>query len=277
MFVIFLCGLAVVFSLPTTLPVIRVDQDYTHDAPRSSWITINLAHPTTNIKSVMWCKSITPNAKHPPALNDCKGPGLTHLELFPGRVRVLPEEPNTVYVDPDQIGGWDTEHQYVIIVLANVKERNAQLMQVVRFNALSAPLGAESVSSSGKTLVIQTAAPPPNGGGSTVDAVVSSSTSVDQVLPLPSSSSSNTQHERPIHPWLATGLVFGIGMLIFVILGTIIFAKKSGKMQQHAYKQQTDYEFNKLPSLDEDIELQDMSILMKLGKGANEAFKMNLN
>lgn len=273
----FLCAFAA--ALPTVPPsVIRVDQEYTHDAPRSSWYTINLAHPTAMIKSIMWCKSITPNMKHPPPLNDCKGAGLTHLELYPGRVRVLPEEPNTVYIDPEQIGGWDTEHQFAIIVHAKVKEREAELMQVVRFNALP------HTPQAGGAVVEHVVSPPilngggaehvpPNGGG--INEAHSSSTAAT------SAAAEQQQQQQQVHPWLATGIVFAVGMFIFVVLGSLMALKKSEKFRNAAaYKQQTDYEFNKLPSFkgeEEDIELQDLSILMKLGKGANEAFKMNLD
>ena len=277
----------VVFLLSLSFPatrgrkepiLLRVDEEYTHDAPASSWITINLAHPTSSIKSVMWCKSISPNIKHPPPIQDCKGAGLTHLELYPERVRILPEEPNTVYVDPEQIGGWDTEHQFDIIVKANVKEReDAELMQVVRFNApLNLPPPPAGAAAQG-------------GAGGTETSAIPSPPLVENVEGVNNNGlhgSKPSDHNGPVHPWTATFIVFGLGMFVFVVLGGMMALKKRKYFAAAArpYGAGGAYAFDKLSptqvsdSEDElqSVEMQDMSILMKLGKGANEAFKMNV-
>ena len=255
----------------------RIDQEYSHNAPTSSWITIELAHPGAAIKSIIWCKSITPNPKHagdrvPAPINDCKGSGLTHLQLYPSakeHVRMPADEPNFIYIDPEEIGGWDNEHQFSIIVNADIdKERNAQLMQVVRFNVVPAPpQGGET--------------PPP--------------IAMEEIFVPPFVKETNKPTAavaaKVIHPWLATLLVFSIGFCMLLVLGSVAYLKRSkhfAKNKKSGGGGLNAYEFDKLPNLneDEEIELQPMSgggngtsaiqILMSLGKGANKAFEMNL-
>lgn len=93
-----------------------------------------------------------------------------------------------------------------------------------------------------------------------------------------------------IHPWLATLLVFSIGFCMLLVLGSVAYLKRSkhfAKNKKSGGGGLNAYEFDKLPNLneDEEIELQPMSggngasaiqILMSLGKGANKAFEMNL-
>jgi hypothetical protein len=282
--------------------VMRIDQDYSHNAPKSSWITIELAHPGAAIKSIVWCKSITPNPKHagdrvPAPINDCKGSGLTHLQLYPSareHVRMPADEPNFIYIDPEEIGGWDNEHQFSIIVNADIdKERNAQLMQVVRFNVVPShpPVGGgEGTQNSGVTIEAAQS-PPPQGGGETPPPVLP----MEEIFVPPFVKETNKPTAAAaaadvIHPWLATLIVFSIGFCMLLVLGSVAFVKRS----KHFAKNKRDrgglnaYEFDKLPDLNEDeaaIELQPMSgsgsssalqILMSLGKGANKAFEMNL-
>lgn len=280
--------------------VMRIDQEYSHNAPTSSWITIELAHPGAAIKSIIWCKSITPNPKHagdrvPAPINDCKGSGLTHLQLYPSakeHVRMPADEPNFIYIDPEEIGGWDNKHQFSIIVNADIdKERNAQLMQVVRFNVVSSPPptgGAEGTP-------VEAQSPPPQGGGGSSGETPPPIT-MEEIFVPPFVKETNKPTAaavaaKVIHPWLATLLVFSIGFCMLLVLGSVAYLKRSkhfAKNKKSGGGGLNAYEFDKLPNLneDEEIELQPMSgggngtsaiqILMSLGKGANKAFEMNL-
>lgn len=260
--------------------VMRIDQEYKHDAPKSSWITIELAHPGAKVKSILWCKSITPNPKHagdktPAPINDCKGSGLTHLQLYPSdreRVRMPPEEPNVMYIDPEEIGGWDPDHQYSIIVTADIdKARNAQLMQVVRFNAASMPAAGTAAP------VVPVASA--NGAPTSSSVVV---VVPDEVKPTTASISYVTTDADAIHPWLSVFIVFGVGLFILLTLGSVAYVKKAKKFQRPQNGGLNDYEFDKLPVMETEdaIEMQtynaDMTTLMQLGTGAKAAFAMNL-
>lgn len=276
--------------------VMRIDQEYSHNAPTSSWITIELAHPGAAIKSIVWCKSITPNPKHagdriPAPINDCKGSGLTHLQLYPSareRVRMPADEPNFVYIDPEEIGGWDTEHQFSIIVNADIdKERNARLMQVVRFNAFSTPPQSGGVESTIGGVVIsptiQASLPPQQQG--VVDAIF-----VPPFVKETSKPAIVAQANDVIHPWLSTLIVFTIGFCVLLALGSVTYYRQTKRFAKKRSGGLNAYQFDKLPNMVNDdnadeIELQPISsssnadsvkILMSLGKGANKAFEMNL-
>ena len=255
-------------------PIIRVDQEYIHDAPVSSWITIQLAHPVSTIKSIKWCKSITPNPvklgdRVPPPIDDCKGAGLTHLQLYPNKVRILPEEPNVVYIDPEEIGGWDAKHQFDIIVEANVKERSAELLQVVKFNSASKP------GPNGPGL---DPSPTPAAGpiGPTAEEASALSSNAPTSGPTGPEVGAEVAAESATstHPWPATLIVFGTGLALLLAIGLVSFARRRHTANRNYG--QTSYAFDKLPSETTDVEMEDMSVLMRLGKGANAAFEMNL-
>jgi hypothetical protein len=280
--------------------VMRIDQEYSHNAPTSSWITIELAHPGAAIKSIIWCKSITPNPKHagdriPAPINDCKGSGLTHLQLYPSareRVRMPADEPNFVYIDPEEIGGWDTEHQFSIIVNADIdKERNARLMQVVRFNVVPSPPplgGGEGTPINGAAIppTIQASLPPQQQQGTVgVDAIF-----VPPFVKETSKPAIVAQANDVFHPWLSTLIVFTIGFCVLLALGSVTYYRQTKRFaKKRSGGGLNAYQFEKLPNLVNDenadgIELQPISssnadsvkILMSLGKGANKAFEMNL-
>lgn len=249
-------------------PIIRVDQEYPRNAPVSSWITIALAQPVSTIKSVMWCKSIMANPKAegdrvPPLLKDCQGKGLTHLELYPKHVRIPNDEPNTIYIDPEEIGGWDTTHQFNIIVSAHVKERSVELMQVVRFNP-ALPAGTAGTSAI-QGPVEHSVPAVPAGTAGTTDA---NSIPIISVVPSVPEGTEGTP-EPPIHPWLSMGMIFGFGLLLLSTLGLAAYAKK----RHRPFNQMSS--LDRLPSMSEDEE-DGIEMLMKMGKGADPAFEQNL-
>lgn len=122
--------------LTISLATVRIIQ-YQRVAPASGgWIEIHLHDKHSVVSRILWCKSITPNnnkgGREPAPLNDCKGAGLLHMVLYTrnhGRsmARIASEE-GIIYINPEDIGGFDTDHPYEIVVETDT------IIQVVQFN-----------------------------------------------------------------------------------------------------------------------------------------------
>lgn len=123
-----------------------------------AWITLRMRGDPAQLltlQTVTWCKSLIPNNMEAPELPlDCSGRNLMHMLLYPGKdqTAVLKEPPptdsgsmagdgtdapsvNTFYVNPARVGGWDTLHQWYIIVEMSQRD-GTTFRQVTRFNPL---------------------------------------------------------------------------------------------------------------------------------------------
>ena len=267
------------------------------------WITLDLHQDTVRgkipvITRIDWCKSILPNPSSsespmPPDINNCNGRGLLHLQLYPGPhplVRTLVEEPHRVYVDPINVGGWDTMHQADIILHATVDDET-ELVQVVRFNPIY-------------DVAPTTLAPQP-----TLHVVVSSTEKEtekptpkpEELTPVattkePAVVISNEGNKESVHKysWEGMAAIFGAGAFIMLVLGLIQYARVSNwsvsRLRRFALQRglpflsasSDGFEFLEGTGEDDDVvELDDMrqehlEILKQLGSGASPAFSQNL-
>jgi hypothetical protein len=305
-------------TLPPS-PVIRVEHEYTGSATTGSWITITLKHgaTTANVKRIVWCKSVTPNPlrfgdRIPPPIDDCRGAGLMHLVLWEGAapaaaagVEMPANEPDTIYIDPATLGGWDTRHQFNVIVTvdkvadptaAAAVRGNLELVQVVRFNpvapvaapvALAAPAAAVPVVVSPVPAVAAPAAVVP---AVVPPVAVPAVASVAVVSPATASPKASPEDES--HPWPAVLITFFTGLAVIGCITMYTFLKRKSRgtttTTRTGGKVLSGYLFfdpklsEAAAAVPDDIEMQDIQaededlrILVKLGSGANPAFQLN--
>jgi hypothetical protein len=290
---------------------ITVVTDY--PGKHEGWITIELDKNTLNgkraaVQKITWCASTTPNPKvtdkndpdyapPPEDIDNCKARGLQHLQLYPNPhplVRQEAEEPGVVYIDPANVGGWDSDHQADIIVEADIGG-DTKLVQVVRFNV--------------PRILVESNHPPSPPVVPSPPPVVVSPSSPPSPVAISSSPPSvsiqveeeQQQHESPppLHPWKSVAFVFGIGLLVLAVgifvshysrspREWVAYAKRQAKLRGFIKTNPTEYDFleqrvDTLPFVEDDeennedvVEMDDLAILMRMGKGATPAFRENL-
>ncbi len=258
------------------------------------WITLHLDPATVGkqaavITKIEWCKSTIPNpaagdvdAPVPMDINGCKGYGLMHLTLYPSKralIRAPIDEPNTLYIDPVNVGGLDARHQSNIVIHAAV-DANTDLMQIVRFNPLTAA--------------------PTTSTSTTTTTTTTSSTSTSTMVPIQTVITPIVVSVSSKYNIKGMLVVFVMGMSVFALLGTMHYAKSSNwslrKLKHYAkqralmhgiistYDQPMDFisgdddndDDDVVVVDDENVKEQNLQILQRLGVGASPAFVVNL-
>jgi len=300
--------------LVSSTNVINVVTDY--PGKHEGWITIVLDKNTLQgrraaVQKITWCASTTPNPKvtdktdpdyapPPEDIDNCKARGLQHLQLYPNPhplVRQEAEEPGMVYIDPANVGGWDSEHQADIIVEADIGEET-KLIQVVRFNVpriLKEPVHPPPPAPTPVSHSIETHPPVPSVAPVSPPPPPPLSASVTPAIAVVVSHEEDTTG-RAEHPWGSVAIVFGVGLLVLVSVGLfthfkrspagwLAYARRQAELRGYAKPNPTAYDFlthgaDPLPNLAEDeedvVEMDDLSRLMRMGKGATPAFAANL-
>lgn len=212
----------------------QVTMDYrSSQEEHSGWIKLNLNDDIVGDKvavlnTVVWCKATIPNNNNSPDINDCKAKGLLHLTLYPSKdaiVETLPEEPNTLYIDPTHIGGWDDKYQYDIIVHASVDSKT-DLIQVVRFNPIV------------RMAVVEETTTKPSTSADTTSSEVATSSSSTVGSGVISTGEPSAQSGK--YSWQGMLVVFGIGtagLILTVLLyyGNYLFFKCPFGVSKHSF------------------------------------------
>lgn len=231
-----------------------------------SLITIKLDTPEVDVSRIDWCKSPIPNPvseedRVPADLDECKAPGLMHMQLFPNTRDLVQQpvtEPGTIYIDARNIGGADTRHQFNIMVTTASGN-----IFCVRFNALRPVKHADSTtSSSSSPSVLITSAPATTDENKENEQVTSTTFAV-------AAGSQNPQ-------WMSSFVVFLSGIFV-IILGAVFVRHKMNKNNSTTtlplYRgDSTSYEFEMVPR---NTASSDKELLTMLGTGANPAFFVN--
>ena len=294
------------FTIAYAGVTVRVTKDYAHPAGTvSEWITIPLDTSVTGksravVREVTWCKAIQPTNTH---LDDCRGAGLMHLQLYPPQhnepesmIRILEDDPNTLYIDPIHIGGWDNARPFEVIIKANVEagvmRGPTELVQVMRFNMAPSRVQVEefvaSASSSSSSSILATQNP------ASIDSVPAGPTQgqpqqqpVSTVPPHHVDDDGETVYNWPAAlTLLVMGIILlaGIAMLQFTSLGSRVAARLRRHQQYrqlggYVFANQQDIEMADLghdksvmPAMDE---AEALRILKSLGTGAGPAFDAN--
>lgn len=210
--------IAFVVLLADAAPTVVVD--YPAAYLGRGWIRIALqASSAVHVDLVRWCKSMVTNAVDPPPpdIDRCMAPNLMHLQLFPSKrpyLRDPPEaEPNTLYIDPDDLGGWDMQRQMLIIINGRNQGDNTLLEQVVRFNPLPQITLIEDTA-----VAITTNAPSTTLITSQSVTEPAPTTSALDVLPLPAPLVQLTRS----HPWLGVSIFLGAGLVVIGLSAALI-------------------------------------------------------
>lgn len=197
--------------------------DYPASQMGLGWITIVLhAREPVSVASVTWCRSTVPNGATPPPpdIAECTAPNLQHLQLYPSARPYLrypaEAEPNTLYVDADDLGGWDLRHQFDIIISGD----KGAFRQVVRFNAL-APAPPTTAEFTTEAQTTEAASPlTTTAQGPTAESTSApTATSVDDPTPAPPPATviPLPVPALPSHPWLGSALFLGAGLLCIAL------------------------------------------------------------
>ena len=241
----------VLLSLIACVGVQALVVDYPASQMGLGWIQIALRHTDpVQVQRVHWCRSGVANGADPPPpdIAECTASNLQHLQLYPSTrvyLRDPPEaEPNTLYIDADDLGGWDTRHQFDIIIEGN----KGVFRQVVRFNALPPTTTSETLTS--ETL--------------TSSEVLTSSEATSEVL---TSSEVITTFPALVshHPWLGSGIFLGSGLLLITLVTLLLRWRQTRQQQPGPLALATRYAWNEaqdtvlLPPPGALIEMQDMS------------------
>jgi len=235
--------------------------DYPASQMGLGWITIVLrARELVSVASVTWCRSTVPNGATPPPpdIAECAAPNLQHLQLYPSARPYLrypaEAEPNTLYVDADDLGGWDLRHQFDIIISGD----KGAFRQVVRFNALmpAPPTTIVSATAAEQTTEAQTTPLATTAQGPTAQDTSAPATSVDPItepaptfLPLPMASAQ--------HPWLGSGVFLGAGLLVIALTALAIRWRQlrlTAPLPPPAAGAHTAYEWNDVDGVSTDSE-----------------------
>jgi hypothetical protein len=237
--------------------------DYPALAMGHGWIQIGLrAAEQVQVQRVDWCKSGVPNADDPPDIDECNAPNLQHMRLYPSARTYLrtPEEaePNMLYISADDLGGWDMQHQFVIIVSGN----KGAFRQVVRFNPLPPPKPASTDATS--TDAPSTDAPSTD--ATSTDATSTDATSTDAASTDAASTDAASTHAASTdavpspHPWFGAGLFLGSG-LVLIVLVTLLIRWRQHRQSPHgrlaSIAEATAYQWNQpvLPPPGSEIEM----------------------
>ena len=225
----------------TTPPTTTITVDYAPQQMGMGWIQIVMrAAEQVQVQHVIWCKSGIPNAHEPPPpdIDECRAPNLQQIQLFPSArpfLRDPPEpEPNTLYVNPDDLGGWDLQHQFNIIITGN----KGAFQQVIRFNPLRA------VTSTTTPIIM-----------STTTTTTMSTTIMTTEQATQGSTQESTQEPAtptpPIivaaqdHPWLGASLFLASGLVLIALVTLIIRWRQIRRARPYAQLEEYQWDNNK--------------------------------
>lgn len=224
-------------------------------------IAIPIAHSVytfrARVESVDWCAS--PSAQVD--LKECNVAGLQHLRLLPRSgspplVKQVSDEPNILYIDPKDIGGWDPTRNAAIVVRAVVDLGGTQVTQVVNFLKKK-----EEITT---TTAVQTEA-------ITVEETTSSAASVAAATETSFVTEISTTPAPPARKWLPAILIFSIGMcIVFGLAGLLIFKRSRQGGQE---RRLPEYDGIEMVDMHGSDFLTDDERLERMG--VNEAFKQN--
>jgi hypothetical protein len=211
-----------------------------------AWITLHVRGDPAQLlllQRVTWCKSLVPNSQRPPELAlDCTGRNLMHAQLYPsisnGKEQQVvlkepptppesvsegqtaaPEQANTYYVNPVHVGGWDTLHQWLIVVDMSQRD-GSTFRQVIRFNPIT-PLPTSASSSTSTTTTTTTA----------MAASESETTSATQRPSIePDEPHGVISGGGVVHAWRTALAVLCVGVAVVAALGgTVSYLQRSGQ------------------------------------------------
>jgi len=199
--------------------------DYGAQQMGMGWIQIVMRAPEqVQVQHVIWCKSGIPNAHEPPPpdIDECRAPNLQQIQLFPSArpfLRDPPEpEPNTLYVNPDDLGGWDMQHQFNIIITGN----KGAFQQVIRFNPLKAAATVTTLTTPPITTTTTTTTTTITVLSTTVPMMTEQSTEGSSVTPTPTSAPTPIVLAQDHHPWLGASLFLASGLVLIALVTLII-------------------------------------------------------
>lgn len=295
---IFLLLLLFTFCAQSTV-VHRVVSNY--NRAHSGWITLELDQRVlnkqlANVLQVDWCESLEPN---PPKesklvireLRSCSSPGLMRERLYPSGTLVNLETPNVVHIDPQNVGGWDDEHQAQIVVKAAFNGGREILEHVFRFNPLYERIPEEhqipqtsnseehQVPSTGNSEEHQVSQP----SNSEEHQVSQTSNSEEHQIPSngnlekpPVPSNENSEEPQVPLSWSGPITILGVGLML--LLGAALLGQRRKRQalfdEPAAEKGWVDIMMS-VKEEDDDREAN-MRILMNMGHGANPVFLQNL-
>jgi hypothetical protein len=295
--------------------VISVTTDY--ERPQEGWITLNLDHAAM-VTRIEWCKTIMPTPANfegimPPDINACNARGLMHLQLYPGirpLVRTQVDEPNTYYIDPINVGGWDEDHQANVIVHATIDDAT-DLVHVFRFNPISelpAPTTTTASTIATTTIATTTTKKTTTRRPSTIKTTLTTTTQTPDPAPVlvaivTTETITTEQQKQTTEPAISAAnkysisgmaAIFGIGAFLVLTLGLFNYARMSNwsvdrlrrRVGMRGYFNfstgTSDQEMEFLSggaSEDDNVvemdDMQKMDILKQLGSGASPAFSQN--
>lgn len=188
-----------------------------------AWITLEIPGPEWEIHHVVWCKSLVPNDQQPAELpHDCVGRNLMRRQLYPappgsGPIMIRDaDNPNRYYIDPANVGGWDSRHQWIIWMQLIEKEpAKSTMVEVIRFNAITALVTSTTSLATTSTQKEETTQPPSTMGEIT-------SASIEEVIT-----------ERP---WLGFAIILGVGfVLIAATILTYRLMQRQGASSSRPY------------------------------------------
>jgi hypothetical protein len=262
-------------------------------------LTVRLADPGMVIRQITYCKSPHANSegltRTSSDLNGCQAPGLTLHTLYPSDhfvVRRPATDRGTLYIDTLGAGlgdyTLDRDHPFDVVVDGEIggggggTETRALMRQVIQFNVpgggegeepLNAPLNAPlNVPLHPIHVIHANPNPPP---------LPLPAANEKEKTPIITTTTTTTTHH--VHPWAAVTIVFVGGLACIAVVAVLMYAGRSPQQWRawlqrrvRAYAPQSMYTFgsNDLNSID--LEKPDLDRLSLLGRGANEAFKQNL-
>lgn len=251
-------------------------QDYNGPSLESAWITIRV-HPdltrefhnrVPKITRVLWCRSLEPNPAPPnlhvngagvnllepphdappqPAdIDECRAPNLLRMQLYPNsnvEIRQTKDEPDMLYIDPDQLGGRDTTHQFDIIVEMRMND-SATGRYVVRFNPITPPVVVVVETTPLPVTTqeeVETPPPPPptetpevaipttmetpvvvETPAAAVAIAIPTTMETPLVVETPAAVMMETVHRRKEHPWAGVIIVFTSGVCFIAVIGLVL-------------------------------------------------------
>lgn len=226
--------------------LVRIVQEYSGQERESNrWIKITVPEDSQNILHIDWCSSPIPNP-NARQLNDCQGSGLMHKHNI--NYQHDPDNSRVLYIDPKEVGGWNSDHPSCLVVSANLK-RQRSLMQFIYFNVKVASSPSPSVSSSSSpptTLEEETT--------SSSETLVTSSSATATSTPEP--------YPDPGRPWRTALFIISVGGMGISCMAIVMNMEKR----------------RNAATIQEEEEVENpSSVLTELGTGASPLFYENQN
>lgn len=239
--------------------------DY-HGGPMEgeAWITLTTPSVDWTLQRLVWCKSLVPNDQHPdPLPHNCVGRNLLRIQLYPDHPEAVTTEPpaptdkyNTYYIDPQQVGGWDSRHQWIMEMELQRRvpgKTPSSMIQVTRFNPVDALVNVPGSSSS---------------SDSDSTSSSSSSSSITSTATVMTSTTTTDDSILAAQPWIGFVIILGVG---FLLIGVALMAYRFWPRRKFTskYAPTLYYDWSKretVDELDEEARLreEDLQILSKM-------------